>query len=38
MSDWVAIGSYISLAVSIVVFVFLVVKVRKLMNTDKSDD
>lgn len=38
MSDWVAIASYLSVGIAIVVFVFLVWKVRKLMNETHSED
>jgi hypothetical protein len=36
MSDWVAIGSYLSVAFSIVVLVFIVFKVKKLMDEDSK--
>lgn len=38
MSDWTAIASYLSVAIAAIVFIFLVWKVRKLMNETKSDD
>lgn len=38
MTDWVAIASYLSVAVAVVIVVFLVVKVKKLMNESHSDD
>ena len=36
MSDWVAIASYGSVAVAAIIFIFLVIKVRKLMNEDSK--
>ena len=38
MSDWVAIASYLSVGIAVVIVVFLVWKVSKLMNETKSDD
>ncbi len=38
MSDWTAIASYLSVTVAVIVFLFLVWKIRKLMNESKSDD
>jgi large-conductance mechanosensitive channel len=38
MSDWVAIGSYLTVIVSIVIIGYLVYKVVKLINTTKSED
>ncbi len=38
MTDWVAIASYLSVAVAVVIVVFLVIKVKKLMNESHSDD
>ena len=38
MSDWVAIASYISVAVAATIIGFLVWKVKKLMNETHSDD
>ncbi len=36
MSDWVAIASYLSVGVAAVIFVVLVLKVRKLMYKDND--
>ena len=38
MSDWVAIGSYLTVAISIVVLVFLVWKVNSLINKDSDKE
>jgi len=38
MTDWVAIASYLSVLVAIAILVFLVVKVKKLMNQSHSED
>ncbi len=38
MTDWVAIASYLSVAVAVVIVVYLVIKVKKLMNETHSDD
>jgi len=36
MSDWVAIGSYLTVAFAVVVLVFLGFKVKKLMDEDSK--
>jgi flagellar biogenesis protein FliO len=36
MSDWVAIASYLSVGFAIVMFVFLIFKVKKLMEESDS--
>lgn len=38
MSDWVAIASYLSVGIAVVIVVFLAWKVSKLMKETKSDD
>ena len=38
MSDWVAIASYLSVAVAVGLIVFFIVKARKLMNETHSED
>ena len=38
MSDWVAIASYLSVGIAVVIVVFLSWKVSKLMKETKSDD
>ncbi len=38
MSDWVAIASYLSVAVAAGLVVFFILKVRKLMNETHSED
>lgn len=38
MTDWVAIASYLSVGVAVIIVVFLVVKVLKLMNETHSED
>ena len=38
MTDWVAIASVLSVAVAVVIVVYLVVKVKKLMNESHSED
>ena len=34
MSDWVAIASYLSVTVAAIIFIFLALKIRKLMYKD----
>ena len=36
MSDWVAIGSYLTVAISAVIVIFLGFKVNSLMNKDSK--
>lgn len=38
MSDWVAIASYLSVGVAALIIIYLVIKVRKLMNETHSED
>ncbi len=38
MSDWVAIASYLSVGIAVVIVAFLGWKVSKLMKETKSDD
>ncbi len=38
MSDWVAIASYLSVGIAVIIVVVLAMKVIKLMNETKSDD
>jgi len=38
MSDWVAIASYLSVGIAVIIVVVLAMKVVKLMNETKSDD
>ena len=38
MSDWVAIASYLSVGVAAIIVIYLVWKVKKLMNETHSDD
>jgi len=36
MSDWVAIGSYLAVGITAIIFVVIVIKVRKLMYKDDN--
>jgi len=38
MSDWVAIASYLSVGFAALMVIYLVIKVRKLMNETHSED